>query len=260
MGEVDYITLNPVIAYKILPTLSIAAGALLSYSEANFKEYLRPPFTPFTLNNEFRGRDDAAGFNAGILWHPLEQHSFGINYRSAEDMNYNGHSTDLLAPGNIKSQANVHFPQMVAFGYSFRPNKNWNIETDAKWTDYSDLRTVDVNPQAAFGDKLAFNWSPSWMLSLGATRYFGDGWRVSGGLMYSENSVPDADLNPLVPDSDRYIFSLGVGKSYTHFSWDFSYQLAWGPSRSIGTDNFPPADGSYSFLSHALSLNVGYHY
>jgi long-chain fatty acid transport protein len=98
------------------------------------------------------------------------------------------------------------------------------------------------------------------MLSLGATRYFGDGWRVSGGLMYSENSVPDADLNPLVPDSDRYIFSLGVGKSYTHFSWDFSYQLAWGPSRSIGTDNFPPADGSYSFLSHALSLNVGYHY
>jgi long-subunit fatty acid transport protein len=72
--------------------------------------------------------------------------------------------------------------------------------------------------------------------------------------------VPDADFNALVPDSDRYIFSLGVGKNYKQFSWDVAYQLAWGPSRSIGTANFAPADGSYTFLSHAITINFGYHF
>jgi long-chain fatty acid transport protein len=252
-AEIDYYTLNPVIAWQIIPSLSIAAGPTLNYSEAYFKEF--PGFV-----NEFRGRDTAAGFNAGVLWHPWEQHSFGVTYRSATDMNYNGHATSLIGPGNIPSQANVHFPQTVAFGYSFRPTTNWNIEADANWTDWTDLRTVNVNPQAAFGDDLSFNWSPSWMFDLGATRYLGDGWRLSGGFMYSMNSVPDADFSALVPDSDRYIFSVGVGKNYNHFSWDVAYQLGWSPARSIGTDNFPPADGSYEFLSHAITINFGYHF
>lgn len=252
-GEIDYYTLNPVIAWQIIPSLSVAAGPTLNFSEADIKEF--PGFV-----NHFRGRDTAAGFNTGVLWHPLEQHSFGVAYRSATDMNYNGHATSLTAPGNIPSQANIHFPQTVAFGYSFRPTTNWNFEADANWTDWTALRTVNVNPQSALGDKLAFNWHPSWMFDFGATRYLGNGWRVSGGYMYSMNSVPNGDFNALVPDSDRHIFSLGVGKNYNHFSWDVAYQLGWGPTRTVSTDNFPPANGSYDFLSHAITINFGYHF
>ena len=73
--------LNPVIAWQIIPSLSIAAGPTLNYSQADLKEY--PGFV-----NHFRGRDTDAGFNAGVLWHPAEQHSFGVTYRSATDMNY----------------------------------------------------------------------------------------------------------------------------------------------------------------------------
>jgi long-chain fatty acid transport protein len=72
------------------------------------------------------------------------------------------------------------------------------------------------------------------------------------------NSVPTATFNPLVPDSDRDIFSVGVGKKYKHFSWDAAYQLAWGPSRTISGDF--PSNGSYEFLSHALTINFGYHF
>lgn len=260
-GEIDYYRINPVVAYQLLPTLSVAAGAFLDYSEADFKESLYPPFSPATFVNHFRGRDTAAGFNAGILWRPTLQHSFGITYRSATDMNYNGHATALVPPftANIPSQANVHMPQTVVFGYSFRPNADWNFEVDANYTDWSDLRNVPVYPQAG-PDALNFNWHPSWMFDFGATRYFGDGWRASAGFMYSQDTVPDADFNALVPDSDRYIFSVGLGKKYKQWSFDLAYQLAWGPARSIGTDNYPPTDGSYEFLSHAISFNVGYHF
>ncbi len=254
-GEMQFVTLNPVLAYQILPTLSIAAGPTLNYSEVDFKQF--PGFV-----NHFRGRDTSAGFNAGVLWHPWVQHSFGVTYRSATDMNYNGHATSL-SPLNfgasIQSQANIHFPQSLALGYSYRPTTKWNFELDGTWTDWTQLRTVTVNPQGAV-DKLPFNWHPSWIFGLGATRYLGDGWRVSGGYMYSMNTVPSYNFSPLVPDSDRHLFSVGIGKQYNRFSWDVAYQLSWGPSRTINNDYFPPSDGKYEFLSHALSVNLGYHF
>jgi long-chain fatty acid transport protein len=100
------------------------------------------------------------------------------------------------------------------------------------------------------------------MLDFGVTRYLPDDWRISGGYMYSENSVPDGNFNPLVPDSDRHIFSLGVGKKCGRFSWDAAYQLAWGPPRTVGGDvtDFGAPDGKYQFLSHALTINLGYHF
>ena len=252
-AEIDYYTLNPVVAYRILPSLSIAAGPTLNYSEADLKE--NPGFI-----NHFRGRDTDAGFNAGLLWQPWRQHSFGLTYRSATDMNYQGHGTLPPGPVSIPSSANVHFPQSVAFGYSFRPTANWNFETDATWTDWTALQTVTVNPQGA-PDALAFDWHPSWMFDFGATRFLGDGWRLSGGYMYSMNTVPDNTFNPLVPDSDRHVFSIGVGKSYAHFSWDVAYQLGWGPTRGVSNDGvYPVANGNYEFLSHAFTINFGCHF
>jgi long-chain fatty acid transport protein len=255
-GEIDFVTLNPVLGFKILPSLSVAAGPTLNFSEADFKEYI----APFNLINHFRGRDTSAGYNFGVLWQPWIQHSFGVTYRSSSDMNYNGHATSLTGPGNIPSQANIKLPQSVAFGYSYRPTTNWNIEGDADWTDWTGLRTVGIAPQAGLGDDLSFNWHPSWIFSLGATRNLGNGWRVSGGYMYSMNSVPQADFNALVPDGDRHLFSVGVGKQYTKFSWEVAYQLGIGLDRTISSDNFAPANGTYNFLSHAISLNFGYRF
>jgi long-chain fatty acid transport protein len=261
-GQINYYTVNPVVAYKICSTLSVAAGPTLNYSEVDLKEYPTIPTEggPFSFVNHFRGRDIDVGYNAGILWHPLEEHSFGATYRSATDMNYEGHATIPPTTINTSAQANFHFPQTLDFGYSFRPQKVWNFEADAVWTDWHSLKTVTVNPLGPYGDALPFNWKSSWMLDFGGTRYLGDNWRVSSGFMYSMNSVPNGNFNALVADSDRYLFSIGVGKSYKKFSWDAAYQLAWGPSRTVSGDAFPPADGKYEFLSNALTINFGYHF
>ena len=260
-GQINYVTAAPIIAYQICPTLSIAAGPTLSYSEADLKEHptiMLGEGASASFVNHFRGRDMDVGYSAGILWHPLPQHSFGVTYRSATAMHYEGHATVPLTPFNTKAQVEFHFPQTVDFGYSFRPTEKWNIEADADWTDWSSLKTINVNPIP--GETVTFNWKPSWMLDFGVTRYIGDGWRVSGGYMYSMNSVPSANFNPLIPDSDRHIFSVGVGKKYKKFSWDAAYQLLWGPSRTVSGDAFPPANGSYTFLGNALTINFGYRF
>ncbi len=260
-GQITYARAAGTLAWQITPSLSVAAGPNFDYSEADIKEFATPvPFLPGFVNH-FRGRATSVGYEAGILFHPGDQHYFGLTYRSATEMNYNGHATlpvvPFLANPNIAASADFHFPSTLVFGYSFRPNEKWNFESDLNWTDWSTLKTVPVVP---LPEALGFGWKPSWMLDFGATRYLGDNWRVSGGYMYSENTVPDANFNPLVPDSDRHIFSLGVGKKCGSFTWDAAYQLGWGPARSVGGDTFASADGKYQFLSHALTINVGYHF
>ncbi len=264
-GQLDYFTGAAMVAYQLLPNLSIAAGPTLNYSEVDLKEVI--PFAPgATFVNHFRGRATDAGYTAGLLFQAAEHHFFGLTYRSASEMNYNGHATIPAYPftGNIGASADFHFPETLAFGYSYRPSEKWNFEGDINWTDWSGLKNVPLEPSPPLpaADGLAFNWKPSWMLDLGVTRYLGNDWRISGGWMYSENSVPDGNFNPLVPDSDRYLFSVGVGKKCGKFSWDAAYQLGWGPSRSVGSDATAGGapDGKYEFISHALTINCGYHF
>jgi long-chain fatty acid transport protein len=257
VGQITYLTASPVVAWQIVPRFSIAAGPTLNFSDSE----LRSPALGFDLH----GHATDAGYIMGALFQPTDRQSIGLTYHSATEMNYNGHEnlspTPPYPPYPIDASADFHFPRSVALGYSFRPTPKWNFEMDVNWTDWSDLKTVAIHP---FGPPLDFNWTPSWMLDFGVTRYFGDDWRVSGGYMFSENSVPNGDFNPLVPDSDRHVFSLGVGKKWGHISLDAAYQLAWGPSRSVGGDTNPvfgpTADGRYQFLSHALTINFGYHF
>jgi long-chain fatty acid transport protein len=98
------------------------------------------------------------------------------------------------------------------------------------------------------------------MYEFGVTRYFGSGWRASAGYMYSENSVPNSYFMATIPDSDRHLFSVGLGKSYKHLTWDAAYQLGIGPSRSVSGDTNPAYNGSYEFLSNALSFDIGWHF
>jgi long-chain fatty acid transport protein len=264
-GQLTYLTGAAMVAWQIMPTLSVAAGPTLNYSETDFKELV--PFAPgLGFVNHFQGRATDAGYTAGLLFQAAEHHFFGLTYRSATEMNYNGHATVPAYPfkANTAASADFHFPETLAFGYSYRPDEKWNFEGDVNWTDWSGLKTVPLvaSPPLPAADTLAFNWKPSWMLDFGVTRYVGKDWRISGGYMYSENSVPDGNFNPLVPDSDRHIFSLGVGKKCGKFSWDVAYQLGWGPSRSVGSDATAGGspDGKYEFLSHALTINCGYHF
>ncbi len=264
-GSMTYLTLNPVVAWKPLETLSIAAGPTLNYGDTE----LRNGKLPFSWVNgadsiRFRGDDTAAGFNAGVLWHPLEQHSFGLTYRSATSMNFSGNVRAYvpLPPPNYANfstaaTAKIDFPQQVVLGYSYRPTPKWNLEFDVDWTDWDSLNTVTLKPAIGAPTAIPFNYRSSFMYEWGVTRYFDNGYSLSGGYMFSENSVPEKWFSPGIPDSDRHVFSVGIGKQYKRIRWDAAYQFAYGPSRDISGSINPGVSGSYTFLSNALALSVG---
>lgn len=263
-GKMTYLTLNPVVAWQMHPTVSVAAGLTLNYADVEIRQ---PAAFTLTSVNRFKGEDIDAGFNLGLLWQPFKQHSVGVNYRSPTTQNFSGSATTtgtVFFDGTGPASARIPFPRHVVFGYSFRPTPDWNFEFNADWTQWERLTTVNfVQPAGTFA--VPFNWRSSWFYEFGATRRFEGGWRVSAGYIFSENSVPDANFSPLVPDSDRHIFSLGVGRQHMRVNWDVGYQLAWGPSRTVSGNglafplpaNSTTANGRYTFLSHAVTAAVG---
>lgn len=253
-GSILYIRANPVIAWQPVETFSIAAGVMLDYSQAQLLTHV-PGIA-------LHGRDTDAGFNAAALWQPTPKHSFGLVYRSATDMNYEGHVRFMGIPlPSQEAHLNYHYPQTAIVAYSFRPTTKWNFEADADWTDWSSLRNAQIQTGPVPAGTLAFNWHPSMLWEFGATRYFGEGWRASAGYIFSENSVPDSSFNALIADGDRHLFSVGIGKTCgRHLSWDAAYQLGIGPSRSVSGDGIPPYNGSYEFFSNALSLDIAWHF
>ena len=268
-GRIAFLTLNPVVAWEITPTLSIAAGPTFSQSGAKLAQGVINRGDEFL----FEGAGQGFGFNAGVLWKPHPMHSFGVTYHSRTTVEYSGHSRLRIPAFSVATpfgpfpvprtereedaDLSFDFPQNIVFGYSFRPTPDWNLEFNLDWTDWDGLDTLTLHQRS--GDvKIPFNWRSSFFYEFGITRKLPSGLRASAGYIYSENSVPNESFSPLVPDSDRHILSVGLGQTLHRVSWDLAYQYAYGPHRNISQGTL--ADGEYRFQSHAVTLSFGYHF
>jgi long-chain fatty acid transport protein len=158
------------------------------------------------------------------------------------------------------ASARLPFPQVIIAGYSFRPTPMWNLEVDIDWTDWDRVNTP-VLKQASGNVPLPLRWESSWAVEAGVTRYFDNGLHVSGGYVYLQDSVPEEDFTPLVPDQDLHVFSAGVGGKHDRLTWDLTYQFSYGPGRDVAGSSYgPTVTGHYTFIAHAFSVSVGWHF
>ena len=275
-GRIQFFTANPVVAYQVTPELSVAAGMTINYSRAKLSRGLG-----VTGGDDFSLEGDGygAGVTAGLLWQPAKQHSFGIQYFGPVDIRYHGHARvripsftlpvevlpGVVIPVDVPRTENeedadiqIEFPQTIAAGYSFRPADDWNFEFNVEWTDWDRLNVETIHLSENLDQPLVFNYESSFLYEFGVTKKFKDGWSLSAGYIYSENSVPNESFNPIVPDGNRHVMSVGVGRRYDHWNWYLAYQYAYGPHRTIDQQTF--ADGTYRAESHSVSFTLGYNF
>jgi long-chain fatty acid transport protein len=276
--------INPVVAYKICDSLSIGAGISANYANLDLREGILWPGQPY---DQFRFQGDGWGVsgNFGVLWQPLQQLSFGAAMQTGAKMNLNGYTTaynTVATPlptspyyypafaARTDAQMDFQFPLKVEGGISYRPTPKWNIEVDADYIDWQSTGTETIQQASDLASlypkniPIAFDWQSSWYYELGVTRYFDCGWHVSAGYIFNENSEPSSHYLPVVADEDRHFFSAGVGYKGRRFDFDVAYQFGYGPDRTV-TGSAPSssgqtADGTYSFISHAVAVSVGYHF
>jgi len=279
-GSLTYLTINPVVAFKVLPSLSLGGGVMVNYVNMNMEQGLSRFQRPLTNFFRFSGDGWSAGYNLGLLWQPIDQISIGATFRSEATVNLKGQTEfeDEPLPGlypatNRNAHTDFTFPWTVVCGLSYRPTPKWNIEFDADYTDWSSFGSNTIhqaNPPFPLRSNipLILNWQPSWMYEFGVTRYFDSGWHASAGFVYNENSVPNAYYTPLAADMDRYFFSTGAGYKGKHFNFDIAYQFGYGPTHTV-TGSQPSstpaqttgtANGNYNFISHAVLVSVGWRF
>ncbi len=277
-SSLQYLTLNPVVALKLAPNLSMGGGVMVNYANFDLEQGILRTQIPNANFFRFKGDGWSVGYNLGALWQPHEKVSIGASFRSTATVTLNG-QTDIEqypvipTPQARSAQTDFTFPLTVVCGLSYRPTPKWNLEFDADYTDWSSFGVNTIHqatkpPGINQNIALVLNWQPSWMYEFGVTRYFDNGWHVSAGYVFNENSVPDANYTPLVADLDRHFFSVGAGRKGKRFDFDVAYQLGYGPTRTV-TGSTPStaghiagqtADGNYGFSSHAVMLTMGMHF
>ena len=234
-GKLTYITAAPVAALKLHRTLSIAVGPTFNQSDLLIRQ--RVGFVP---GDEFKfdGEDIGFGYTAGVLWQPVDQWSFGLSYKSGVGMKYEGraalHPLPPLA-GSFDSSAPLDFPQIIAGGVSYRPNKDWNFEFDVDWTDWNSVNRLAVKGVPA----RKLNWEASFFYEAGVTRYLSGGYFLSAGYFYSERSTSERYFIPNVPDTDLHVGSLGGGYHGRHWRFAIASQIIAGPWRTINSNANP---------------------
>lgn len=272
-GELIYMSANPVVAWQVHPTFSIAAGLTLNYSEVMLRQgvFVRSDQLALAAPDyfHFRGDNFAWGFNVGLRWQPVPQWAFGATYRSATTVNYKGSTSFSPSPPyppEEDSSARVDFPQIITAGISFRPTTNWNIEANVDWTDWESLNTVTIH-RGSTDIPVPFNWQSSWLYEVGVTRYLSQGYWIGAGYFFSQNSTREESFNPIVPDTDLHVGSLGFGFKGRHWQWAISGQIITGPARNVSGSQStsvatPPesADGKYHWFNQAVNVAVGYHF
>jgi long-chain fatty acid transport protein len=259
-AKLEYLTINPVVAWKPFSQLSIAAGPTISVTHVNLRQGVPlPPFLP-PAELQFKGDGSTYGFDAGILWQPHAKWSFGVKYMSTASADYDGTvKYDPQAPylpPDMDTKTHIKFPQFIVGGVSFRPTRDWNIEFDVDWTDWHRVKDVVIDGVGT----TPLNWQSSFFYYFGVTRQLPKGYYISAGYFFSENSTSDQNYTPLVPDTDIHVGSLGVGRRGEHWDWALAGQLFYGPFHEVSGAANPTVDGSYKLFTPGVSFSVGYHF
>ena len=258
-GKVLYATINPVVAWHATKTFSIGIGPTINYSQAKFRRALPFPGGGF----DFRGDGTDFGFNAGMMWQPCEYVSFGANYRSATEIEYKGHSTLIGAAPRTATSGSIRYPQFAVLGMSVRPTPNWNFEFDLDWTDWDNVNQIAFQGTAVPLPAFVLNYTSGFMYEFGITRKLPHNYWISAGYFYSENSTPDSTYNPIVPDSDLHLGSIGFGHKGQRWDWAVAYHFATnGDGRTVAGSPPGPggqtADGRYKTFNQAVNISAGF--
>lgn len=176
-------TLQPTISYRIIPSLAIGVGAMVTWGTVDLNKGLVPADSfngvlnqlgqlgvlpagvtwptgdmPASLNLNGKAAV-AVGINAGVMWDINEKVTVGASYRSKMNMTVKNGTAALsyandLAASVLQSQlgvlnqanftATMPAASVLNFGVSYRPVKKLLLACDAQLTGWSAYKSLDV--------------------------------------------------------------------------------------------------------------------
>jgi len=244
-SAVTSVNINPNVAYRINPNLSVGAGIQVQWTEADLSSAVNQNAICAqlvalgrcsagligTFSDGFlrvKGDHVGVGFNVGVLYEFSPTSRVGLAYRSAIRNNLSGNATTsgALASAALPSgaiHADFTVPDTATLSFYHELTSQWAVMADVQWTHWSTFKDLSVYYDAT-GKLLTStdeNWRDTWFFSLGANYKMVPGHTLHFGAAYDMGAVKSADYRtPRIPDTDRIWLSTG-------YTWDVSKAVQW---------------------------------
>ena len=146
-------------------------------------------------------------------------------------------------------------------------NPKWGWEAGLTWTNWSVMKDVivDLVPVESGGYSfvttqfLTPTWHDAYAVRASMSRSLGAKWALLAGAAYDASPVPKRTADPLLPDSDRTLLSVGVSHASTHLTLDFGVQgVFFEPLDTKGTGN--AFESAYDSQALAIGFTAGWRF
>lgn len=235
-AELRTFNLNPSIAFRPNPKVSLAAGVVFSYLDFDLRSNV---FSGALLldgsstENKFTGDSWGYGYNFGLLIWLTDHLKFGASYRSRIEHSENNGDLKFSPqiPGafqNTNISASFTLPDIAYFGLTWERGP-LTLEFDTQWTNWSvwDKIEADFEDPIAGGlvssKLIPENWKDAWAYRFGAQYKLFEYLDLRAGVIYDESPIPDSTLSARIPGKDRWLFTVGVGGHWQALTVDFAY-------------------------------------
>lgn len=275
--------IQPSLGWQVTDNFSIGVGAIARISTLELNRYI-PAVNPFTLQVADVGKvkiegdfSEGYGFTFGVLHRVNNSFSWGLNYRSKIEIDYEGDGRvtqiftgtpfDQVIPSvipfnrDLPVETSIEFPDQASLGLSFAISPSLRLETDFNWTGWSSFDEVPITFTGGPGNSLPSSvlpeeWEDVWNYRAGLR------WTVSStsewrfGYVFDETPQPEEGVSPLLPDADRNGFTLGYGRTGPGFNYDLAvmYLDFKERTRDQSFDEEGPFFGTYN--TQALLVGV----
>ncbi|MDY6837604.1 MAG: outer membrane protein transport protein [Thermodesulfobacteriota bacterium] len=275
--ELKSFNINPNIAWKITDKLSVAGGVNLLLLDATLENNVN--LSTFGLpdgEQKFDGDGHDVGFNMGLLYHLNQDWSFGASYRSPFTVDVDGDAEHTLPAGsppelgmvfpNTDGSTDIELPRQVFVGLCYRGVEKLTVECGIRWEGWSsfDELAFEFDEPIAGSETLVVekDWEDVVSYSIGAKYDIDDTFAILGGFRFDENPIPDDTFEPMVPEADKYDFTIGCIKTFGDLAIAVSYAYEKYESRDkenqVGATLGGTANGEYNTDAQAVAVSVSY--
>ncbi len=225
------ININPAIAYKVTPWLSLGAGLSAQYASAEFatginsstiatSAFRRPTSLP---DGYFRLEGDSwsFGYNFGALIQPTATTNIGLAYRSRVQQTFSG-TADFVVPAPLSlnnafrssaASAKVVLPDTATISVTQILSPAWTAYADFNWTNWEQFRMLNVyRDNGTLVNSTPEHYRNGFFVSAGASYKLNEQWTLRAGTAFDQSPVTNSYRTARVPDQDRTW--LAIGASY----------------------------------------------
>jgi len=277
---------SPAISYKATDDLALAIGLDIAHQNLNLKK-----FTPSSLDgsNAIETEvDGSSDFNItpslGLMYRPSEKVSFGVMYHFKKTMNFDEQDATLTAVdgtgaifGNnvinglggsdqtISSEVNL--PDILSVGLNYKFSEKFRTEVNYVRFGWSTFAKLDMDfTNDALDQEIHFNYEDSWQIRVGAEYQIDEKYSLMGGYVRDTTPQPLVAVSPLLPDSDRNDYSIGLMYHGDKYDFSVSYMAVVGEDRTNiengepvrNTDDYP--FGTYKAIANIFGAGFTYHF